>query len=512
MSSFSPLRAFFWPLHRFEMKRFLPLLGIAFFIGFNYNILRAIKDTLLVTAEFSGAEVLPFIKVWGMVPAALFITLIYNRLNNRLARDRVFYAMIGLFLAFFAVFTFILYPLRDYLHPHESANFLQSMLPQGFKGLIAIFRYWTYSSFYIMSDLWSSAILSMLFWGFANEITPISDAKRFYSLIAIGLNIAAIASGTVSYWFSHGKFAPEMATEEEAWGHSLLLLTWAVLLSGLIILSLYRYLSKQLSHSELVEKKEKAPRVHMTIRENFAFLMRSKYLLSLAGVVLAYNLIINLVEVIWKDQVKQLFPNPTDFNSYMSQVTTATGIISLFASLFISGQMIRKFGWTRTALMTPLVLLVSSIAFFFFFFGRNSYLAAITLLGTSPLAIIVFLGSLQNVFCRSAKFTVFDATKEMAFIPLPAEARLKGKTVIDGVGSRIGKSGGSLIHQVLLLLFSTISASAPIVAGIIFAVIILWLFSVKTLGKGFNALTAQEAETDLPSETTAAETLTAASK
>jgi len=137
---FSPLRAYFWPIHAYELRKFLPLLAMAFFIGFNYNILRNMKEAFLVTAEDGGAAVLPFIKVWGIVPGAFLLTFLYSRLNNCLKRDQVFYVMILIFLGFFTLFTFFIYPVQSRLHPHATANFLQSHLPAGFKGLIAMFR------------------------------------------------------------------------------------------------------------------------------------------------------------------------------------------------------------------------------------------------------------------------------------------------------------------------------------------------------------------------------------
>ncbi len=495
-SDFSPLRGYFWPIHAYELRKFLPLLAMAFFIGFNYNILRNMKDALLVTAEHSGAEVLPFIKVWGIVPGALLLTFIYSRLNNRLKRENVFYAMICIFLAFFALFTFCIYPLQAYLHPHKTANLLQSHLPVGFKGFIAMFRYWTFSSFYIMSELWSSTILSMLFWGFANEVTRLQEAKRFYGLIAIGLNIAAVTSGQISVFITGTFLRSKITFVENPWHQSIILLTTVVILSGIAILTIFRYITQNvLSKEEVAEgmgdKKEK---ITMSMRENFAILRRSKYLLSIAIIVLAYNLVINLVEVIWKDQVRQLYPDPNAFNAYMSQITTVTGIISFFASLLFSGQLIRKFGWTAGALFTPVILLITCCAFFFFFFGQRSLSTALAIVGTSPLALVVFFGSMQNCLSRASKFTLFDSTKEMAFIPLSSEDKRKGKAAIDGVGSRLGKSGGSLIHASLIVFFSTIAASAHIVATILFAAIFFWLGAVLSLGKQFNSMAAIQPE------------------
>lgn len=493
---FSPLRAYFWPIRAAELSKFLPLLFMAFFIGFNYNILRNMKDAILVTAKASGAEVIPFIKVWGILPGAFLMTFIYSRLNNRLSRDRVFYSMITIFLVFFALFAFVLYPLRDVIHPHKAADYLQGILPSGCRGLIAMFRYWTFSTFYIMSELWSSAILSMLFWGFANQVTALGEAKRFYGLIAVGINFSGIGSGQLSVFLTSGALPLHLSSDP--WYQSIISLTTVILISGVIILMIYRYLTSQvLTQTSIAAQKEK---VQMSVRKNFSYLLKSKYLLMIALVVLSYNVVINLVEVIWKDRVRALCPDPSAFNIYMNHITTITGIISVALSLFISGQVIRRFGWTFGALITPAILLITSIGFFFFFFGGSSLMGALTMLGTSPLALVVLFGSAQNCLARGCKYTLFDSTKEMAFIPLSDECKLKGKAAIDGVGSRLGKSVGSLIHQGLLLTFSTIVASAHIVAIILFGMIVTWIGAILSLGKQFKKIERPKEATVKPVE------------
>lgn len=495
------MRSYLWPIHSTELFKIVPLVLMAFFIGVNYNILRNVKDALIVTAESSGAEVIPFIKVWGIVPGAILMTFIYSRLNNKLTRERVFYAMITIFLLFFTLFTFVIYPIRHLIHPHHTADLLQAYLPAGFKGMIAMFRHWTFSSFYIMSELWSSAILSMLFWGFTNEITKITEARRFYGILAIGLNMAAIGAGQISVFLSSNFVRTHCPMSVDPWHQSIILLTVVVLISGFIIMGIYRYLTtKVLTREDQsdVMATQKGPKIHMSMRETFMYLAKSRYLVYMAVIVLFYNIVINLVEVLWKDQVQKLYPSPNDFNAYMNQITTITGVISLFACFFISGQVIRKCGWTATALITPAVLLITSIGFFTCFFGANSLLHFTASIGTSPLVLLVFFGSLQNCLSRAAKFSLFDATKEIAFIPLSMESKLKGKAAIDGIGSRLGKSGGSLIHQSLLVIFSSIAASAHVVASLLTVFIFGWIIAVLALGKRFNIISAEADQKEEP--------------
>ena len=39
----------------------------------------------------------------------------------------------------------------------------------------------------------------------------------------------------------------------------------------------------------------------------------------------SYGISINLVEVTWKGRIKQQFPNPNDYSSFMGDFSTATG-------------------------------------------------------------------------------------------------------------------------------------------------------------------------------------------
>jgi len=196
--------------------------------------------------------------------------------------------------------------------------------------------------------------------------------------------------------------------------------------------------------------------------------------------VISYNLVINLVEVIWKDRLHLYCPTPESFNAYTNNLTSAIGIISALASILMAG-IIQKMGWTRTALLTPGVLLLTSVAFFGCLLG-----------GQSTLALAVFFGSVQNAFTKAAKYSVFDTTKEMAFIPLDTDEKIKGKAAIDGIGSRMAKSGGSIIHQSLLLIFGTLSASAPFISVIVIAVAALWIMSTLSLGREYRAHTSSE--------------------
>lgn len=486
-----------------ELRRFVPMFLIFFLICFNYSTLRAIKDALIVTAPFSGAEALPFLKVWAILPMALLFTFIFTRLSNRFSREKVFYIMMSFFLVFFILFALFLYPYRDLLHPHALADRLQEILPMGCSGFIAIFRNWTFTAFYIMSEMWSTMIMTVLFWGFTNDTTSVKDAKRYYALLGLGANIATIISGQVSHSISSHTFNPSFPFGTDAWGQALFILNIVIVISGILSMGLFRYLHTQ--GFGYGSSKNQAPsdstKIKMGIRQNFKYLIKSKYLMCIAVVVLMFNISLTLIEVVWKDQVKQLYPNPNDFTAYMGNVLTWTGVIATIGA-FISVKIMRRFSWTISALIPPFIFLITGIGFFsFMLFKETSLSASIALfLSQTPLAIGVFFGSLQNCFARASKYTLFDATKELSFIPLSKESRMKGKAAIDGFGSRLGKSGASVIHETLIMIFGSISLCTSFVAAILVFVIGGWIIATRLLGREFHSLTQRHETVNVPDE------------
>jgi AAA family ATP:ADP antiporter len=494
---FGRWRSFFWPVHTFELKKLLPMFFLFFFINFNYTILRDTKDALIVTAPGSGAEAIPFLKVWAVLPMAILFMIAYSKLSNILSKQRLFFVTISFFIAFFAVFAIVLYPNRDILHPTTAADSLQALLPEGCAGFIALFRNWTYSLFYVMSELWGSVAISLLFWGFANDITKVNESKRFYAMFGLGANFAMLFSGPAIIYFSD--IRSKLPAGVDAWGITLNYMLGMVVLSGLIIMGIYWWINKNVltdarfyEPAEIQKSKKEKPK--MSLKESFMYLARSKYIGCLAILVIAYGIAINLVEVTWKGQLKMQYPNPNDYQTFMGYFSTITGVVTILMMLFVGGNVIRRFGWKTGALITPVVLLITGVGFFSFVIFRENLMGFIAMMGTTPLMLAVLFGTAQNIMSKSAKYSLFDPTKEMAYIPLDQESKVKGKAAIDVVGARLGKSGGSLVQQGLMIGFGSLAAITPYIAAILFFIIFAWIFSANALSKRFAKLNQEKEE------------------
>ncbi|MBI5346216.1 MAG: NTP/NDP exchange transporter [Chlamydiae bacterium] len=484
---FGKIRSLLWPVHNFELKKLLPMFLMFFFISFNYTILRDTKDVLVVTAAGSGAETLTFIKFWGVLPMAVVFMLIYAKLSNKLSKPALFYATVAPFIIFFALFAFVLYPAREHLHPTALCDKLLLQYPN-LMGLIAIFRNWTFSLFYILAELWGSVVLSLLFWSFANDIMKVMEAKRFYSLLGLGANLALMVSGPSIIYAS--KIRANLPPDVDAWGVSLNYLMSMVVGAGILVMVIYYWINKNvLTDPRFYDPKEqktfKKEKPKMSLKDSFGFLTRSKYLGLLALLVISYGIAINIIEVTWKSQLKLQYPNSNDYSAFMGGFSLCTGIVSAIMMFFIGGNLIRKLGWGFAAQTTPVVLLITGVVFLSFVIFRENLTGVIAMLGSTPLMLAVIVGMIQNILSKSTKYSLFDPTKEMAYIPLDPESKVKGKAAIDVVGARFGKSGGSLIQQVLIVGFGSIAAITPYLAAILFGVIAVWIIAARALNKLF---------------------------
>lgn len=494
MQEFTGLRALLFPVHWNELKKFLPLGFMMFFILFNYTILRDTKNSLVVNS--AGAEALSLIKLIGTVPGAIVIMLIYSKLSNMLSREKLFYTTILPFLIFFGLFAFVIYPNKELLHPSKAAIEQLSMEFPRLKTLLAVYGSWSYALFYVLSELWGSVVLSLLFWQFANDIVKMQEAKRFYSLFGVISNFALIASGIAVQYFSDIRH--HVAPGVDPWGMTLNYLMGSIVLSGIAVMAIYRWINKEVltdnrfyvqGQGSKGKKKSKA-----SLKDSFLTLIKSKHLGFIALIVICYGISINVIEAVWYDQIKKVYGNENDYNTFMGRFSMYTGMVTI-TFMLIGSNIVRIFGWLPSALMTPLMTLVTGMLFFGFVNFKDEFEPyTLGLLAMTPTVLAVWLGFGQNILSKATKYSLFDPTKEMCYIPLDEEAKVKGKAAVDVVGARLGKSGGSLIQQFLLFATgSSLVGISPYLAMALMLAIVLWIFAAQGLNQSLKSLQATKA-------------------
>ncbi|KAH6801390.1 nucleotide transporter 1 [Perilla frutescens var. hirtella] len=477
----------FMGLELVTLKKIIPL-GLMFFcILFNYTILRDTKDVLVVTAKGSSAEIIPFLKTWVNLPMAIGFMLLYTKMSNVLSKKALFYSVMLPFIAFFGAFGFVFYPMSSYIHPTALADNLLNVLGPRFLGPLAILRIWSFCLFYVMAELWGSVVVSVLFWGFANQITTVDEAKKFYPLFGLGANVALIFSGRTVKYFS--QLRENLGPGVDGWAVSLKGMMSIVVLMGLAICFLYWWVNHNVPLPTRSLKKKEKPK--MGTMESLKFLVSSRYIRDLATLVVAYGISINLVEVTWKSKLKAQFPTPNEYSSFMGDFSTATGIAT-FTMMLLSQWIFNKYGWGAAAKITPTVLLLTGVGFFSLILFGDPLVPTLAKFGMTPLLAAVYVGAMQNIFSKSAKYSLFDPCKEMAYIPLDEDTKVKGKAAIDVVCNPLGKSGGALIQQFMILTFGSLANSTPYLGGILLVIVLGWLGAARSLDGQFTALRREE--------------------
>lgn len=448
---------------------------IKFLIVFVLTITRDVKDTLIVTS--CGAESIAFLKVYGVLPAAAAFTVAYSKMSNSLSKDALYYALVAPFFIFYLLFDLVIYPRRHQLHPAATATSFQ-----GLSYLLGLYNNWTFALYYIVSEIYSSVSIGLLFWQFANDVITVDEAKRFYPLFGQLSSIAPIIAGQcVARVADGGDF-----------GASLRVLTVLTTLCGVGIMILYRYCSllvqkeaeDGLLDSSMVKNlQQRRPRPQLSLQESTSFLLRSQYLRYMAVLVLGFGLAINFTDILWKSMVKDYFPDKLAYQRFMGFYSSTVGATT-FVVIFFGSNIVKHLGWRIGALATPVMMAALAVPFF----------AAIFLKGfgasTKRTALLaVGAGALMSVLSKATKYALFDPTTQMAYIPLDEESKSKGKAAIDVLGSRVGKSLGALLLQACVVVFGSAIRASYVVGGMFYMVIFSWIFSANNLATMFEELT-----------------------
>ena len=480
----SKIRTIFWPIKRYELAKFIPMAALMFCVLFNQNILRILKDSILIS-EIS-AEITSFAKVYCVTPAATIFVIIYAKLINHLTFEKIFYHLVSFFTGYYVIFAFILYPNIDFFHMNgEKLDYLMSAYPH-FKWYIAILGNWGYIIFYTLSELWPNVFYILLFWQLANEITSTKEAKRFYTLFSLFGNSSVIVVGLLMLNLSSEEsITRKLFTISD----SKILLTQVstsfVALSAIFSCLLVRYITKRVMTNPnlYLRPPEELSKNKMGLIESFKYIARSKYLWLMLICSASFGLSMNLVEAVWKAKIKELYPSVTEFAAFSSIYILWTGVVIMILTV-VGTNIMRTRSWFTAAVITPIVILITGSMFFvlvvfdevIFSFYEGTII-------TTPLALAVSVGAIQNILSKGSKYSIWDTSREMLYIPLDQELRTKGKAAVDVISPKIGKSASGLVQSVIFTIlptatYNSISSSLMV---IFIVVCLLWIYSVRKI-------------------------------
>lgn len=479
-----------------------------------------------------------------------------------------------------------MYPLHESLHLGASADALVSTLPIGLAGMVGMVRNWLFTLFYCVSELWGDVVLSLLFWGLANETTSIEDAPLLYPLFGIGANIAQTLAGRVLRVFSGDTSANAALVDSSSYTSQLQSIMVLCLGLGAAILVLHTYISrtfprnpkgytaakmrkaaaqvalnaerdmnatsnntngvhknvkidleasvKGLNYCDLTTKSTTGSidgdngtrsngissssggdrarsssttstststttatktKEAMSMKDAWYFLKASPQIRCLAVMALAQGITTNLLDLAWKHYLHKLASTPAAYSAILGDTAMWTGIVT-GTLMFASPALFDRMGWRGVASATPNLMMWGGLPFFAGCVAYTFAGTALTAKGVSALAlsVIVVTGALLQIFSRGAKFSLFKPAEEMVYIGLDDESRTKGKAAIDVVGAQSGKSAGSVLQQLLLIISGgTFGGILPVMALFYGCMLNTWTNAVDDLAEHYDPQHAHRA-------------------
>ncbi|CAM0117225.1 Npt1/Npt2 family nucleotide transporter [Rhabdochlamydiaceae symbiont of Dictyostelium giganteum] len=450
---------------------FALMLGVICFLNTGYSLLKSARNTLAVVDLGKDASSIPFFELFGAMPASIIMVFILTYLLNRHSMLKVFWITLTGFLSFFILFATVLYPLIPsivhlLMHAQEIPGHLvlAHFAPQFFSML-----------FFSMAELWKIALLTVLFWSFVNAHLPVEEAKKMYAPLMLGASLGTMLSGPLI------KLCTLETFSAQSWSNSLTIMMALLTLTGVLAALLYTKLWYLLSETPSQVPSSLAPRDPLSVKGALEQCLKSPYLLLLGWITLADYIAYTFGEVIFLDILKQKFPHPQDYFNYHGVLSFWNGLLTAVSALFITPYFMKHYRWVVSSLAMPLCLFVTQIPFFL--------LLWLTPLESS-LNLLVTLGSLFYCLVRAAKYTLFDTSKEISFLLLPPLEKIQGKLIIDGICSRVGRAGASLMSLLLITLSGGVLASGMITGVIAMFVNGASLISTVKLGRLVDQKTA----------------------
>jgi len=470
----SKFRQAIFPIENRELKKFIPFAMLIFITVFNFTQLRNIKDAVVLTAPGSGGEAISYLKTLIVMPSVILMSAFYVRLRKSASFERSYTVIVGFFIAFFIIFNYFLFPNADHLHMSlDTISSLKAAYPR-VQFIFPVIGAWTYSLYYLMAEMWGTFVLSVLFWQFANDNIGTHEAKRFYPQFLLVNAVATILVGVAM------KAAGGIQMTNNV-----------VIVGGLVMLYIFRYVNTEVltdpRFTSDVSAKTKKQKVKLSFGESLKQLVASPYIGYLSMMILAYGLSINMIEVCWKDIAVKVYPLKEDYAAMMADYSLYTGLTGVVL-VMISKGVLRRYGWLPCAIITPLVISVSGAVYFSTTLFPGVVEPWMLLAGfTSPQIFVFALGMGGVILSKSSKYSFFDPTKEMAYIPLPYDLRMTGKAAADGIGGRLGKAGSGYIQMALFAVTAgSLQDILPYLACILVALSALWIFSVFRLNALYN--------------------------
>lgn len=430
-----------------ELKKFL-LYGllICIIIGVYWE-LRCVKDAIF--SGFVDAKETWKAK-WLSLLVVFPLVTIYSYLVDLFPRQKLFYAVAGIYAATFLVIAYFVGNPDWGLYAPKDARW----------GLLGWTAYVAIESF--------GTLMVALFYSFMADTTTPESGKKGYFVTSTLAQVGAIA----------GSYAVASKCADVN-----MLLVYAGLIIALIPALVWfiirvipkeefaGYQAKGAHEASADKKKPKAGFV-----EGLKLMLSQPYLLSIFVIISAFEIIVTVFDLQFKILINEFSGGDANkFAAYSGEFGVYLSVLALVSLLFGIGKIGRKIGITLSLALMPVLI------------GLNILVmtgASVGWLSFVPVITVVFW---VQVISKGINYALGQPSKEQLFIPTSKEAKYKSKAWVDMFGSRFSKATGSGIKGVQAAMekagYFSIGASTMFLMGTSFVICLLWFFVAVFAGR-----------------------------
>jgi AAA family ATP:ADP antiporter len=385
------------------------------------NLIKILRDSIFL-GQHSVSE-LPYLYILVAVCAGVIIAT-YTRYTAHLSLVRLILATNALIILMIAGFWFLF----TYFDPG-----------------------WSHYAFYVWSAIASVIAVAQL-WTLINESFSPDEGKRLFGLLAAGGTLGGAAAGFGAKWTLH------LSVESN---HFLWVVGGIYLTASVLLLMTQRRLSETSPEKAVLSLNEIEP----TTAENvFARLAESRYLKSIAAVILVSVMVSTHIDFQLKTAAKEIYPSKSALAVFFSSYYGWLSVATFFTQVVLTGKTLSTLGLYPSLYITPGVLLT----------------------GTS--AIMIWPGLLAAALTRIAdaalRNSIHRSSMEVIYMAVPAGVKKSIKTFLDVVLERVGDASAGFM--ILLFGVSSMAGYKTYVHSMCVVLIIVWMVLILFLRTGYS--------------------------
>jgi len=333
----------------------------------------------------------------------------------------------------------------------------------GMVALLAVFwvlsatgNQWVEVAFYLFGQIYGILLISQ-FWTVANLIYDPREAKRLFGFIGAGASLGGILGGTIV-----------TLTVEQFGNRSLMLVSAAFLVACAVVVAA---IVAKAGSVEFVGLEQAGREQGVGGGEALRMLRGSRHLQVVSVVIALTSVAAGLVDQ-QLNMATEFFKGRGETDSMtvvLGQVQVYTSIIGFFISVFLTSRIHRLLGVGFALLILPIGFAITG--------------------GAILLNAVLWAPMLARVYDKSVRYTVDKTSREVLFLPLPADLKQKAKPFVDVTVDRVGRAATAVVLLVLIKPWGLGLAGAQWnqISWVSLAVIVFWVFMVMKAKRGYLA-------------------------